>query len=252
MRLQCPRQRHCRPRRRRINYLPGLLIVLLVLLQQFELHMCRQLITSAQLQLQPQTAPADRAKRESQSAAPTLSQPEEIFAAPPNDAPHDGNYDEYPMIVPKRAALLLDRLMVALHHALENERPGPSRIRDFYADKDLLQLKHSLRQLPPAESGANLQGDSYDMYREPDEMMDYDFQNVNQINRATGETRRGGDHHASTALTAPGSATATGAVAGPGSGGGGGGRRVHHIGGSGGGNGGRMYWRCYFNAVSCF
>ncbi|XP_058451384.1 uncharacterized protein LOC131430415 isoform X2 [Malaya genurostris] len=28
-------------------------------------------------------------------------------------------YDDYPMIVPKRAAMLLDRLMVALHHALE-------------------------------------------------------------------------------------------------------------------------------------
>ncbi|XP_039445251.1 uncharacterized protein LOC120424963 isoform X1 [Culex pipiens pallens] len=28
-------------------------------------------------------------------------------------------YDDYPMVVPKRAAMLLDRLMVALHHALE-------------------------------------------------------------------------------------------------------------------------------------
>ncbi|XP_062551386.1 uncharacterized protein LOC134216534 isoform X2 [Armigeres subalbatus] len=30
-------------------------------------------------------------------------------------------YDDYPMVVPKRAAMLLDRLMVALHHALERD-----------------------------------------------------------------------------------------------------------------------------------
>lgn len=36
------------------------------------------------------------------------------------------------MVVPKRAALLLDRLMVALHHALE-ERNGHRRISDLYS-----------------------------------------------------------------------------------------------------------------------
>lgn len=37
------------------------------------------------------------------------------------------------MIVPKkRAAMLLDRLMVALHHALEDERNGNRRIGDVY------------------------------------------------------------------------------------------------------------------------
>lgn len=44
------------------------------------------------------------------------------------------------MVVPKRAALLLDRLMVALHHALENEREG-HRIGDFYANKNIMQMK---------------------------------------------------------------------------------------------------------------
>jgi len=42
------------------------------------------------------------------------------------------------------------------------------------------------------------------------------------------------------ATSTPGSAAAAGA--GPG------GRRVHHVINGG----GRMYWRCYFNAVSCF
>lgn len=37
------------------------------------------------------------------------------------------------MIVPKRAALLLDRLMVALHHALEDgDQEGVRRINDLY------------------------------------------------------------------------------------------------------------------------
>lgn len=37
------------------------------------------------------------------------------------------------MVVPKRAAMLLDRIMVALHHALEdNDREGVQRITDLY------------------------------------------------------------------------------------------------------------------------
>lgn len=62
------------------------------------------------------------------------------------------------MVVPKRAALLLDRLMVALHHALENEREG-HRIGDFYANKNMMQIKpteykHAHEQ--PAEDGRNI------------------------------------------------------------------------------------------------
>lgn len=38
------------------------------------------------------------------------------------------------MVVPKRAAMLLDRLMVALHHALEDgDKEGVQRISDLYA-----------------------------------------------------------------------------------------------------------------------
>lgn len=37
------------------------------------------------------------------------------------------------MVVPKRAAMLLDRIMVALHHALEdNDREGIQRIADMH------------------------------------------------------------------------------------------------------------------------
>lgn len=37
------------------------------------------------------------------------------------------------MVVPKRAAMLLDRIMVALHHALEdNDREGIQRITDIH------------------------------------------------------------------------------------------------------------------------
>lgn len=61
------------------------------------------------------------------------------------------------MVVPKRAALLLDRLMVALHHALENEREG-HRIGDFYANKNMIQLKpidykNGIEELQPSEEG---------------------------------------------------------------------------------------------------
>lgn len=38
------------------------------------------------------------------------------------------------MVVPKRAAMLLDRLMVALHHALEDEEGNPRKINEVYRD----------------------------------------------------------------------------------------------------------------------
>ncbi|XP_032584860.1 uncharacterized protein LOC6575588 isoform X2 [Drosophila mojavensis] len=253
------------------NYLPGLLIVLLVLLQSFELHMCRQMrgVTALkrhvdtdkevdvdeEVEKEPQLPPLEK-----RAIAPTtVSQPEEIFSAP-NDAA-DMSYDEYPMIVPKRAALLLDRLMVALHHALENEREG-HRIGEFYANKNLgpvkpsdyrnaLQQQQQQQQLRATEEAGNqpLSGHSFHMYSDDDPgvMMDYDFKDLNQINRATGETRRAG-------TTAVGIDAASAAAAGPGAGPGPGPgaspglRRIHHVANGG----GRMYWRCYFNAVSCF
>ncbi|XP_012157922.1 uncharacterized protein LOC101462522 isoform X2 [Ceratitis capitata] len=169
-------------------------------------------------------------------------QPEEIFSF---DVHSEANYDEYPMVVPKRAALLLDRLMVALHHALEQER---RKISDFYAESSdkYPNIKNENTVLNTDDSSAN------HMYSDDDPsiLTDYDFKDLNSINRATGETRRGnigvdlggnlGDVKDAAMLTA---AAATdndsGGVGGS-------------VGRNGIGNGGRMYWRCYFNAVSCF
>ncbi|SPP79465.1 uncharacterized protein LOC117582505 isoform X2 [Drosophila guanche] len=229
----------------RTYHLPALLIILLVLIQNFELHMCRQLMrqpndkrskdklsfqgsaaASAQA-AQPEAMAADD-KRNAGRSSP--SQPEEIFSAPTDDS-----YDEYPMVVPKRAALLLDRLMVALHHALEQERVG-HRIGDFYADKNnlnakLSEYKNGLEEHHAGDDGINLHMYSDD---DPGVMLDYDFKDLNQINRATGETRRAGAESERTGSHAAAGSSPTGS------------RRIHSSGG------GRMYWRCYFNAVSCF
>lgn len=47
------------------------------------------------------------------------------------------------MIVPKRAAILLDRIMVALHHALEDgDQEGVRRINDLYKESKSSQHKN--------------------------------------------------------------------------------------------------------------
>lgn len=57
------------------------------------------------------------------------------------------------MVVPKRAALLLDRIMVALHHALEdNDAEGIQRIANLHkssrnAGKNLRYEKGMMQQL---------------------------------------------------------------------------------------------------------
>lgn len=49
------------------------------------------------------------------------------------------------MIVPKRAAMLLDRLLVALHHALEDgDEEGMRRINDLYKDSRHTGVKNPL------------------------------------------------------------------------------------------------------------
>lgn len=95
------KQRHRRRRSsRQLNLFPAMLIVLLVLLQSFELHLCRQLMRrsdSAMEVAHPITTrhvhvpPMDKRS----VAEPSVSQPEEIFSAP-NDAA-DMSYDEYPV-----------------------------------------------------------------------------------------------------------------------------------------------------------
>ncbi|XP_016931590.3 uncharacterized protein AstCC isoform X2 [Drosophila suzukii] len=225
----------------RTYHLPALLIILLVLVQNFELHMCRQLMRYPGDKRSPDKLlsiggsaagevtspgahpnPADGKRADGRSAP---SQPEEIFSAPA-----DEGYDEYPMVVPKRAALLLDRLMVALHHALEQER-SEQRIGEFFGDKNILNGKfgeyhNGLEPHQVREDG---------MYSDDDSgtMLDYDFKDLNQINRATGETRRAGADRSGTSAN-------SGSPSGP--------RRIQPSGSGG----GRAYWRCYFNAVSCF
>ncbi|XP_039496749.1 uncharacterized protein LOC120454997 isoform X1 [Drosophila santomea] len=175
-----------------------MLIILLVLVQNFELHMCRQLMVypatdkrspdkllsiggsaAGEVTLPEANTPADDKRAGGSRSAP--SQPEEIFSAPA-----DEGYDEYPMVVPKRAALLLDRLMVALHHALEQER-SEQRIGDFFGDRNILGGKfgESHNGMEPHQ----IREDG--MYSDDDSgsMLDYDFKDLNQINRATGETK---------------------------------------------------------------
>ncbi|XP_017003500.2 uncharacterized protein AstCC [Drosophila takahashii] len=232
----------------RTYHLPALLIVLLVLIQNFELHMCRQLMRYPGEKRSPDkllsiggsaagevtlpganATPAD-GKRAGGRSAP--SQPEEIFSAPA-----DEGYDEYPMVVPKRAALLLDRLMVALHHALEQER-SEQRIGEFFGDKNILNGKfgeyhNGLEPHQVREDG---------MYSDDDSgtMLDYDFKDLNQINRATGETLMPKSFQRRAGADRSGTSTISGSPAGP--------RRIQPSGSGG----GRAYWRCYFNAVSCF
>lgn len=95
------KQRHRRRRSsRQLSLFPAMLIVLLVLLQSFELHLCRQLMRrsdSAVEVVHPistrhvHVPPMDKRS----VAEPSVSQPEEIFSAP-NDAA-DMSYDEYPV-----------------------------------------------------------------------------------------------------------------------------------------------------------
>lgn len=56
------------------------------------------------------------------------------------------------MVVPKRAAILLDRLMVALHHALEDgDQEGVRKINQLYKDS-----RHSVPKNP--RLGKEVQG----------------------------------------------------------------------------------------------
>ncbi|KAH8279830.1 hypothetical protein KR054_007963 [Drosophila jambulina] len=234
----------------RTYHLPALLIILLVLIQNFELHMCRQLMRQPSDkrsqdhrlttigEVTPPGGSSSTSPEEDKRGRSAPSQPEEIFSAPADDS--GLSYDEYPMVVPKRAALLLDRLMVALHHALEHERGG-HRIGDFYSDKNSLNGK--LSDFHNGLEAHQMREDGMYSDDDPGIMLDYDFKDLNQINRATGETLmpKSFQRRAGAELAGAGGATnVPGSPAGS--------RRIH----SSGSGGGRAYWRCYFNAVSCF
>ncbi|XP_040170312.1 uncharacterized protein LOC120904416 isoform X2 [Anopheles arabiensis] len=95
------------------------------------------------------------------------------------------NYDDYPMVVPKRAAMLLDRLMVALHHALEKgdgEDGGGRPINKVYRDgrytgKPTVSLVPA--KLPPPPSKTEQLMKSY--YAEADADGDADDRVANSI-----------------------------------------------------------------------
>ncbi|XP_059613746.1 uncharacterized protein LOC132259932 isoform X2 [Phlebotomus argentipes] len=98
-------------------------------------------------------------------------------------------YDEYPMIVPKRAALLLDRLMVALHHAMENGgelAPGElekDKVSKMNPHRKIVQQYLMQHRLPKEAASAE---DS----RLLDKLKDYDVDlNPEDLSRASNAPR---------------------------------------------------------------
>ncbi|KZC14848.1 PREDICTED: uncharacterized protein LOC107192911 isoform X2 [Dufourea novaeangliae] len=105
-------------------------------------------------------------------------------ASPSLDYPdYSTKYDEYPVVVPKRAALLFDQLMVALQKVVDNQNRGPG---EFGASRPYTRSSGSH---PPAV-------DTQQIVASGDEQ--------------TMDLQRRGQSK------------------------------------------GRVYWRCYFNAVTCF
>lgn len=95
---------------------------------------------------------------------------------------YPAKYDEYPVVVPKRAALLFDQLMVALQKVVDNQnREGLGSSRSFVRS-----------------SGPRLSADNSQIVSSADE------QTVKMDLQRRGQPK------------------------------------------------GRVYWRCYFNAVTCF
>lgn len=141
------------------------------------------------------------------------------------------NYDDYPMVVPKRAAMLLDRLMVALHHALEKgdgEDGGSRPINKVYRDgrySGKPTVAKSLSPLPPpppskteqlmktyyAEADADADAEDRVTNSIPDEIDDIEARKELLDEMMDIQTRGTEDK------------TKKG-----------------------------RYWKCYFNAVSCF
>uniref|UniRef100_A0A1B0A0M0 Uncharacterized protein n=1 Tax=Glossina pallidipes TaxID=7398 RepID=A0A1B0A0M0_GLOPL len=127
--------------------------------------------------------------KRSQLAATSVGTPEEIFSA---KDPIESNYNEYPMIVPKkRTSLLLDRLVMALHHALAKKQNVSQFIDNVHSDRNdaYSRIRHDENELKGGETSKDAQLDD-DMYSddEPDLGMDYNFRDLNSIHRATGQT----------------------------------------------------------------
>ncbi|XP_031623979.1 uncharacterized protein LOC116341195 isoform X2 [Contarinia nasturtii] len=128
------------------------------------------------------------------------------------------SYDEYPMVVPKRAAMLLDRIMVALHHALEdNDREGIQRIADMHkvSRHPVSNVRLQKEFMQQFKAGTENDLNYFDL------PIDFNVETMNEIEgtHSTDETM---------GLQRRGHGEALGT------------------------NKNRVYWRCYFNAVTCF
>uniref|UniRef100_A0A1A9WBH8 Uncharacterized protein n=1 Tax=Glossina brevipalpis TaxID=37001 RepID=A0A1A9WBH8_9MUSC len=127
-------------------------------------------------------------KKRSQIAGTSVGKPEEIFSAKDQI---ESNYDEYPMIVPKKkAALLLDRLMIALHQALDRKQNVSRFIDNVNSDRndDYSRIRHNENEYKNGEISKDTVHDEMYSDDEPDLGMDYNFRDLNSIHRATGQT----------------------------------------------------------------
>ncbi|XP_055295587.1 uncharacterized protein LOC129565117 [Sitodiplosis mosellana] len=130
------------------------------------------------------------------------------------------SYDEYPMVVPKRAALLLDRIMVALHHALEdNDREGIQRIAEIHkmSRHPATNVRLEKEMLQQFKAGTE---NDLNYYEIPVDLNVETSMNKIEGRHSTDESMMG--------LQRRGHGEALGT------------------------NKNRVYWRCYFNAVTCF
>ncbi|KAG5676515.1 hypothetical protein PVAND_006344 [Polypedilum vanderplanki] len=147
------------------------------------------------------------------------------------------NYDVYPIVFPKRAAMLLDRLMVALHHALEDDDPKQlQKINEMYRHG---QFSSSSSNTPHK---SNFQPKYYKGKTDSDAYYGYKLVNgqADESEDIEGKSMelglRSGDYEND--FTQSDEAMDL--------------QRRGHSTGLDGGNQGRVYWRCYFNAVTCF
>ncbi|CAG9797848.1 unnamed protein product [Chironomus riparius] len=143
------------------------------------------------------------------------------------------DYDVYPIVFPKRAAMLLDRLMVALHHALEDDDPKQlQKINELY--------RHGqLPQITPTSLKPNIQPKYYKGKTDSDAYYGYKLVNGQADESEDMEGRsmelgiRSGDYDSDFPLNDDS-------------------MDLQRRGNSAGPNQGHVYWRCYFNAVTCF
>ncbi|CRK94330.1 CLUMA_CG007845, isoform A [Clunio marinus] len=136
------------------------------------------------------------------------------------------------LVYPKRAAMLLDRIMVALHHALEDEDTKEiKKINDLYRNGQLPLPQPNNPNLTPKYYKGKSESDAYYGYKlingQTDDSEDMGGRSTEfGLRSADYDQESGGDNTMDLQ------------------------RRGHSAGL--GTNKSRVYWRCYFNAVTCF